>query len=101
MVMFMKLLVIYDVPEEFDDYRTKIAQVLKNFGLKRIEYSVFFGNSTMNLMETIAMQLSAVSRKIKADIRLFPICNNCLEKCIVVKENNMFSFEEMKSMVGF
>lgn len=97
----MKLLVIYDVPEKYDDHRTKIAQILKNYGLKRIEYSVFFGNSTINLMETIAMRLESIVKKIQADIRMFPICKNCLEKSLVVKENNIFNFEEMKSSVDF
>ncbi|MHA1784920.1 MAG: CRISPR-associated endonuclease Cas2 [Candidatus Helarchaeota archaeon] len=102
----MKLLAIYDVPQEHDDKRLKIAQILKNHGLKRIEYSVFFGNTTIDLMETLAMRLYNVVKNTPADVRLFPICKNCLDKAIIVKQNNFgfdfdFDLNGIKQFVGF
>jgi len=84
----MKFLVVYDIPQEFNRIRTKIVQILQDHGLERIEFSVFLGNMTRNEAETVSMKLESVVRKVPADVRLFALCQNCIDKSIIVKEKN-------------
>ncbi len=94
---------IYDVPKEFNKVRTKIAQCCKNHGLERIEYSVFLGDMSPNEAETLAMELEDLTREISADIRIFPICQNCLKKSIIVRIGALsWDFQEsIKGSVEF
>ena len=82
----MKFLVTYDVPQEYNPVRNRIVQVLKNYGLERIEYSVFLGNLSRNEAEMLSMRLEDIVKAVPADVRLFALCQNCLGNSIVVKE---------------
>jgi len=81
----MKFLVTYDVPQEYNPVRNRIAQVLKNYGLERIEFSVFLGDLTRNEAEMLSMRLEDLVKSVPADVRLFALCQKCLDNSIVVK----------------
>ncbi|MGQ4876911.1 MAG: CRISPR-associated endonuclease Cas2, partial [Promethearchaeia archaeon] len=49
----MKFLVIYDIPVEFDSFRTKISNILLSYNMVRLNYSVFFGELTFTKAEEI------------------------------------------------
>lgn len=82
----MLYIVTYDVPQEFNPVRTRVARILKNWGLERLQYSVFIGELTRNEAETIAMQIKDVLHALPADIRMIPICKNCRDQILVVSE---------------
>ncbi|MHA1280092.1 MAG: CRISPR-associated endonuclease Cas2 [Candidatus Helarchaeota archaeon] len=81
----MFYLVTYDIPQEYPKIRARVASILLNYGLERLQYSVFIGRLTGNQAETVSMRLSAVVEPIEADVRMFPICENCLRKLVTVK----------------
>lgn len=83
----MIYLVTYDVPQEYNPIRTRIAQVLKNWGLDRLQYSVFVGELTRNEAETVALRIKDILGITPADVRMVPICKNCLDTILVVSEN--------------
>jgi CRISPR-associated endonuclease Cas2 len=85
--MKMIYLVTYDVPKEYPKIRTKIARILKNWGLTHLQYSVFIGPLSRNHAESIALQVGAVIKNHPADVRMYPICDRCMSKAIIISDN--------------
>ncbi|MHA1252565.1 MAG: CRISPR-associated endonuclease Cas2 [Candidatus Helarchaeota archaeon] len=83
----MLYLVTYDVPQEYPKLRNRIVNILKGWGLIRIQYSVFIGNLTKNNAEAVALQITSVAKGLPMDVRIFRICKNCIENSIIVSEN--------------
>ncbi|MHA1660735.1 MAG: CRISPR-associated endonuclease Cas2 [Promethearchaeota archaeon] len=81
----MRFIIIYDIPVEFDPFRTKISNLLLSYNLLRLNYSVFFGQLTFNLAEEIALRLEKLLKDIPGDVRIIPICEKCLSKVITIK----------------
>jgi CRISPR-associated endonuclease Cas2 len=83
----LNFLVCYDVPMEFTKERNKIAKVCKNFGLIRIQYSVFWGSLTTAEAKELALQAANAVGTIPVDIRFIAVCNECFGKCFTVIHN--------------
>lgn len=79
----------YDIPN--DKLRTKIAKLCEYYAFERIQFSVFVGDTTRNMAETLAMEAQELIKKRLAKISIIPICQNCYEKVI-----NIGSKPEMK-----
>jgi CRISPR-associated endonuclease Cas2 len=85
----MLWVVAYDVPATHDKWRLKVAKLLSNFGLFRIQYSVFSGVICQNVAQSckIAVENLLRSNQVPADVRFFPLCLSCEGKVLGV--NNM------------
>jgi len=81
----IKVIIIYDIPVEFDPIRTKISDLLLSYYMIRLNFSVFFGNLTYNKVEEIALKLKSIMKKVPGDVRVIPICKKCYSKAITVK----------------
>lgn len=66
-----KQLIAYDIPIEFDKIRVKIATKLLDYGLTRIQYSVFVGNISRNQLDNLKIEVLQLIQGIRADIRVF------------------------------
>jgi len=77
-------IVTYDVPD--DNLRVRIAHKLQDYGLDRLQFSVFHGFLTRNRAEELALELRELIGEDEADVRIFFLCEKCLNKTIVVKE---------------
>ncbi|MDF0643783.1 MAG: CRISPR-associated endonuclease Cas2 [Nitrospira sp.] len=64
--------VLYDIPD--DGVRTKIADVCKDYGLERIQFSAFCGSLTRNKREELFLRLGDVLSKRPGKILLQPVC---------------------------
>jgi CRISPR-associated protein Cas2 len=64
--------VLYDIPD--DSIRTKIAEVCKDYGLERIQYSAFLGLLTRNRREELFLRLEAVLGRHPGKILVQPVC---------------------------
>lgn len=64
--------VLYDIPD--DAARTKIADVCKDYGLQRIQFSAFCGSLTRNMREELFLRLGDVLGKRPGKILLQPVC---------------------------
>ena len=78
-------IIVYDIPVEYDLFRTKISNLLLSYNLIRLQYSVFYGELTYNLAEEIALRLGKLLKKVPGDVRIIPICKQCHDKAITVK----------------
>jgi CRISPR-associated protein Cas2 len=64
--------VLYDIPD--DAVRTKVADVCKDYGLERIQFSAFCGSLTRNKREELFLRLGEVLGKQPGKILLQPVC---------------------------
>ncbi len=77
-------IITYDIPD--DRLRYAVANKLKDYGLERLQLSVFQGYLTRNRAEELAIVLRELVGDEEADIRIFFICEKCRGRAIVVKE---------------
>jgi CRISPR-associated protein Cas2 len=82
----MFYIVSYDIPH--DRTRTRIASLCQAYGFKRIQFSVFAGEQTRNMVEMLAMEASDILGKRLGKVVVVPVCGRCYEKIIDVGENN-------------
>jgi CRISPR-associated protein Cas2 len=76
----MKLLVIYDIGD--DGLRVRASELLKDFGLERVQYSAFAGDLTRNrrdMLEIRVEELLAQDERCRPTDRVYvlPTCDAC------------------------
>ena len=76
----MIYLITYDIPQT--PLRGKIAKMCENYGFKRIQYSVFLGSTSQNLVETFSLQAKEALKGQTGQITIIPVCRQCYEKII-------------------
>jgi len=64
--------VLYDIPD--DTVRTRLAEVCKDYGLERIQFSAFSGLLTRNRREELFLRLEETLGKRAGKILLQPVC---------------------------
>lgn len=72
----MKLFLIYDIQE--DRARTRVADLCKDFGLKRVQYSTFFGDLSRNRQEELMQRVRRLVKDTDAYVLLLPTCERDL-----------------------
>ncbi|GEM_PF-480160 len=73
----LETLVMYDV--ECDRVRSKVADACLDYGLQRLQYSVFIGELNNNRAEELMRRLKRIVGKQQAVIHLFPVCDKDLK----------------------
>jgi CRISPR-associated protein Cas2 len=71
----MHILVVYDITS--DRLRTKIADICLDYGLQRVQYSVFQGQLSTNRQGELMQKIKL--GKNPGSILLFPICERDLQ----------------------
>jgi len=84
-------IITYDIPD--DRLRYAVANKLKDYGLERLQLSVFQGYLTRNRAEELAIEIRRLLGDEEADVRIFFICEKCRERAIVVKERYIIEEE--------
>lgn len=72
----MKLFLVYDIQE--DRARTKVADLCKDYGLKRVQYSTFFGDLNRNRQEELMQRVRRLVKSTEAYVLLLPTCERDL-----------------------
>jgi len=88
----MRTLVSYDI--EDNKTRTKISEACKDYGLIRIQYSVFIGELNHNRRDELHQRLKRILGRNFGKILICPICDKDLRlaKEILVEPGGMYSF---------
>lgn len=68
---------LYDISE--NSLRNKIIMKCKNYGLVRIQKSIFMGELTKNKAEMLAIDIKTFQFKPTDKIFIFPACNSCFD----------------------
>ena len=85
----MYYVITYDVPEPYDSIRTKLVRLIMDYGFDRIQKSVFLGKARYDTVENLAIEIENVLGEIDADVRIFPMCNMCFSKVVVVRASGI------------
>lgn len=78
----MMTLVIYDISN--DDDRTKLANMLQDFGLERIQYSGFKGELNSHDRQILTNQVRRFVTGERDSIYIIRLCNQCASLCQIV-----------------
>jgi len=74
--------VIYDIVKNRP--RTKIAKILQEKGLYRVQKSVFLGTIERNQLDELKMQISDLFDEHKDSVYIFPLCEEDFRKVILL-----------------
>jgi len=66
----LRYLVIYDITD--DGLRFRVAEVLKDYGLARIQKSAFIGSLSKNMLSSLIAELRGLV--VDDNIKIFPLC---------------------------
>ncbi len=88
----MKVLVVYDIAN--DSLRSKIAEILKDFGLMRIQKSAFIGYLSSQERKDLEKVLSRKSLEGNDRIDIFPICDRDLRFHSRIKHDGIYYGEK-------
>ena len=88
----MLLWLIYDISD--NNIRNRTSEACKDYGLCRLQKSVFFGELEMDMIDSISVKMADILDDVyKHDgdsIIMLPICKTCIHKKIVIgKEFNV------------
>lgn len=83
--------VVYDVPD--DGVRYRVSRVLEEFGLERLQKSVFAGILSRNLIEELSLVLDETVGGEEADIRIILAPPSYKDRVIVVRSMYDFSLD--------
>lgn len=72
----MHVLVVYDITS--DRLRTKIADMCLDYGLQRVQYSVFHGDLSTNRQGELMQKIKRKLGKSPGSVLLFPLCERDL-----------------------
>lgn len=74
----MRCLLFYDITN--DRIRAKIADACLDYGLDRVQYSVFTGLLSRNMQEELFLKITNLLGDEEGHILLTPICQNDWQK---------------------
>lgn len=83
----MKVLVVYDITD--DSLRFKIAEILKDLGLMRIQKSAFIGEMTSQERENMEEVLRRQNLGPSDRIDVFPVCDRDLKVHSCIKRGEV------------
>ena len=87
-------LVVYDITD--DKNRTKLAKLLQQFGLERVQYSAFRGNLNQNDRDVLAKKVNKFIKDEKDCIFIIPLCSRCLNTGIVISNTGVELVKDKK-----
>jgi CRISPR-associated protein Cas2 len=74
----MLVWVIYDIVET--NKRTKIAKTCQDYGLYRVQKSVFLGNLNRNEIDELAIKTRDIIEEREDSVYIFPMCDDDFKK---------------------
>lgn len=80
----VSVILIYDI--EDDKLRTRAADICLDYGLKRIQFSAFFGKLNRNRRQELGLHLQRELGAKSGRIRLIPICEQDLKQMWVLDQ---------------
>ncbi|WP_457556515.1 CRISPR-associated endonuclease Cas2 [Candidatus Harpocratesius sp.] len=84
----MNYLVTFDIPVENTRLRTKLGDKCMDYGLFRIQLSVFWGSLEKADLNDLMFECEELIDNSPADVRFFAVCDQCLEKSYVISNNS-------------
>jgi CRISPR-associated protein Cas2 len=95
----MRYVIIYDITD--DDLRALVAEILKDYGLQRIQYSAFIGDLRRDELNSLLVDLKNLIKDLKENIQLYPLCDTCFKGRKEVGKPKKYEFKEGKEKIAY
>ncbi|MEZ0318799.1 MAG: CRISPR-associated endonuclease Cas2 [Pyrobaculum sp.] len=76
----MYIIVVYDISE--NDVRTKVSDVLRAYGLERVQRSVYVGRLPSALVKELAEKISRAVKAANADVAIFKVDKRVIDTAV-------------------
>lgn len=73
----MLVWVIYDIAD--DKIRSKVSRISQDYGLYRVQKSVFLGSLNKNEWDSLAVECEDIIED-EDSVYVFPLCDDCFKK---------------------
>ena len=81
--MKMESIICYDIVE--DKKRTEVAKICQNKGFSRLQYSVYFGDITRNVLESALLEIRDILKGYEGNVIAIEICETCAKKKKIIR----------------
>jgi CRISPR-associated protein Cas2 len=88
----MKTLVIYDIHD--DGQRGKLREHLREYGLRRVQYSGFLGDLNTHDRLILAKEAGRFLSSENDSIYILPLCDRCLRLCRIIDQSGVSTIPE-------
>lgn len=78
----MHCLVVYDISD--DKIRNHVAEICKDYGLDRIQYSAFLGTLSRTHQEELLLRVGDRLGEEAGNVQIFPLCQRDWEQRLVL-----------------
>jgi len=96
----MRYLIIYDISD--DNLRNHVSELLKDYGLQRIQYSAFIGNLRRDKLNSLTVDLRRLIGKAVENVQIYPLCDVCFKgRREIGKPKRYELVEEKRKIVYF
>ncbi|MCS7120439.1 MAG: CRISPR-associated endonuclease Cas2 [Candidatus Bathyarchaeota archaeon] len=95
----MRYLVIYDITD--DNLRTLVAEILKDYGFQRIQYSAFIGDLRRHELNSLLTDLKNLIEDQIENVQFYPVCDTCFKGRQEVGKSKRYEMEERKEEVAY
>ncbi|RLI05147.1 CRISPR-associated endonuclease Cas2 [Candidatus Bathyarchaeota archaeon] len=100
MVEVMRYLIIYDITD--DNLRNHVSELLKDYGLQRIQYSAFIGNLRRDKLNSLTVDLRRLIGEAVENVQIYPLCDLCFKgRKEIGKPKRYELVEEKRKIVYF
>ncbi|RLF09579.1 MAG: CRISPR-associated endonuclease Cas2 [Thermoprotei archaeon] len=76
----VRIVVVYDIPVEHEDYRRRLREYLKNFGGKFLQLSVYEVEVSRRELDELIRGVEAIVRGCEGKVKVLFPCRSCYEK---------------------
>lgn len=76
----MKVIVVYDIPIEYEEYRRRLREFLKNYGGVFRQLSVYEVDVTKRELDRLIKGIESIVRRCNGRVEIIFPCKSCYEK---------------------
>jgi len=76
----LRIIVVYDIPVEYDDYRRRLREHLKNYGGNFLQLSVYEVDVTKRELDRLIKEIESIIKNCNGRVEIVFPCKSCYEK---------------------
>lgn len=95
----MRYLIIYDITD--DNLRNHVSELLKDYGLQRIQYSAFIGNLRRDKLNSLMVDLRRLIGEAVENVQIYPLCDVCFKGRREIGKPKRYEFKEKEKIFYF
>jgi CRISPR-associated protein Cas2 len=95
----LRHIIIYDVTD--DNLRNQVSEILKDYGLERIQYSAFLGQLRHDELNSLLVDLRELIGPDAESVQIYPVCDSCYKGKREVGKQKRYEYNETKRTIAY